>query len=300
MSEGFELKRATRLFWMLLVSVAVLAAVTVLASATELKTGIGVVNASLRLRAKPSTDADIISTAAPGDNVVIIREVDGWYLVDYNLDIGYMSQEYITFKERENVELGYGEVNTSAVNMRSSPSSDSDLVYQLGYGEEAYIIGFNCGWYKVQYNGATGYIRSDLLALTEKPLYNSSGSYVSAGQLVVDNAMNFLGTPYVWGGTSPSGFDCSGFTRYVFQNLGYGLNRTAGQQLSNGYSVSSLQPGDLVFFTGTYYTSAPASHVGIYIGDNEFIHAASGGVRITSLSDSYYASRYIGARRVAS
>ena len=300
MSEGFELKRATRLFWMLLVSVAVLAAVTVLASATELKTGIGVVNASLRLRAKPSTDADIISTAAPGDNVVIIREVDGWYLVDYNLDIGYMSQEYITFKERENVELGYGEVNTSAVNMRSSPSSDSDLVYQLGYGEEAYIIGFNCGWYKVQYNGATGYIRSDLLALTEKPLYNSSGSYVSAGQLVVDYAMNFLGTPYVWGGTSPSGFDCSGFTRYVFQNLGYGLNRTAGQQLSNGYSVSSLQPGDLVFFTGTYYTSAPASHVGIYIGDNEFIHAASGGVRITSLSDSYYASRYIGARRIAS
>ena len=294
------MKRATRLFWMLLVSVAVLAAVTVLASATELKTGIGVVNASLRLRAKPSTDADIISTAAPGDNVVIIREVDGWYLVDYNLDIGYMSQEYITFKERENVELGYGEVNTSAVNMRSSPSSDSDLVYQLGYGEEAYIIGFNCGWYKVQYNGATGYIRSDLLALTEKPLYNSSGSYVSAGQLVVDYAMNFLSTPYVWGGTSPSGFDCSGFTRYVFQNLGYGLNRTAGQQLSNGYSVSSLQPGDLVFFTGTYYTSAPASHVGIYIGDNEFIHAASGGVRITSLSDSYYASRYIGARRVAS
>ena len=294
------MKRATRLFLMLAISVAVLAAVTVLASATELKTGIGVVNASLRLRAKPNTDAEIISTAAPGDNVVIIREVDGWYLVDYNLDIGYMSKEYITFKERENVELGYGEINTSAVNMRSQPSSDSDLVYQLGYGEKAYIIGFNCGWYKVQYNGATGYIRSDLLALTEKPLYNSSGSYVSAGQLVVDYAMNFLGTPYVWGGTSPSGFDCSGFTRYVFQNLGYGLNRTAGQQLSNGYSVSSLQPGDLVFFTGTYYTSAPASHVGIYIGDNEFIHAASGGVRITSLSDSYYASRYIGARRVAS
>ena len=279
-------------------SVAVIAAITICASATELKTGIGVVNSSLRLRAKPNTDADIISTASPGDNVVIIREVDGWYLVDYNLDIGYMSADYITFKERENVELGYGKVNTSAVNMRSQPSSDSDLVYQLGYGEKAYIIGFNCGWYKVQYNGSTGYIRSDLMELTEKPIYNSTGSYISAGQELVNYAMNFLGTPYVWGGTTTSGFDCSGFTKYVYQQYGYTLNRTAAQQLGNGYSVSNLEPGDLVFFNNTYSTSAAASHVGSYAGDNQFIHAASGGVKVTSLSDSYYASRYIGARRI--
>ena len=279
-------------------SVAVIAAITICASATELKTGIGVVNSSLRLRAKPNTDADIISTAAPGDNVVIIREVDGWYLVDYNLDIGYMSADYITFKERENVELGYGKVNTSAVNMRSQPSSDSDLVYQLGYGDKAYIIGFNCGWYKVQYNGATGYIRSDLMELTEKPIYNSTGSYISAGQEVANYALNFLGTPYVWGGTTTSGFDCSGFTKYVYQQSGYTLNRTAAQQLNNGYSVSNLEPGDLVFFNNTYSTSAAASHVGIYIGDNQFVHSASGGVKVTSLSDSYYASRYIGARRI--
>ena len=279
-------------------SVAVIAAITICASATELKTGIGIVNTSLRLRAKPNTDADIISTAAPGDNVVIIREVNGWYLVDYNLDIGYMSADYITFKERENVELGYGKINTSAVNMRSQPSSDSDLVYQLGYGEKAYIIGFNCGWYKVQYNGSTGYIRSDLMELTEKPIYNSGGSYISAGQELANYALNFLGTPYVWGGTTTSGFDCSGFTKYVYQQFGYTLNRTAAQQLSNGYSVSNLQPGDLVFFNNTYSTSAAASHVGIYIGDNQFVHSASGGVKVTSLSDSYYASRYIGARRI--
>ncbi len=292
------MKRAKRIFLLLLMSVAVIAAITICASATELKTGIGVVNSSLRLRAKPNTDADIISTAAPGDNVVIIREVDGWYLVDYNLDIGYMSADYITFKERENVELGYGKVNTSAVNMRSQPSSDSDLVYQLGYGDKAYIIGFNCGWYKVQYNGATGYIRSDLMELTEKPIYNSTGSYISAGQEVANYALNFLGTPYVWGGTTTSGFDCSGFTKYVYQQFGYTLNRTAAQQLNNGYSVSNLEPGDLVFFNNTYSTSAAASHVGIYIGDNQFVHSASGGVKVTSLSDSYYASRYIGARKI--
>ncbi len=292
------MRRAKRLFLLLAVAAAVLTAVALTASATELKTGIGIVNSSLRLRAKPNTDAEIVATAAPGDHVVIIREVDGWYLVDYNLDVGYMSKEYVTFKERENVELGYGEINTSVVNLRSSPSSDGDLVCQMVYGDKAYIIGFNCGWYKVQFDGQTGYVRSDLMALTEKPVYNSSGSYTSVGETVVDYAMDFLGSPYVWGGTSPSGFDCSGYTRYVYRNLGYGLSRTAGQQLGDGYSVSSLEPGDLVFFTNTYYTSAPASHVGIYIGNNEFIHAAAGGVKITSLSDDYYASRYIGARRI--
>ena len=281
-------------------AIVVVAAISISASATELKIGIGVVESSgLRLRAKPNTDADIISTASYGDNVVVIRKVDDWYLVDYNLDIGYMSADYITFKERENVELGDGKANTSAVNMRSTPSSDGELLYQLPYGDTAYIIGLNCGWYKVQYNGETGYIRSDLLELTEKPIYNSaSSSYVSLASQIINYSMNFLGTPYVWGGTTPSGFDCSGFTRYVYSNFGYGLNRTAAQQLGNGYAVSSLEVGDLVFFGNTYASSAAATHVGIYIGNNQFIHSAAGGVKITSLSDSYYASRYVGARRI--
>ena len=135
------MKRAKRLFLLFAMAIAVAAAVSICASATELKTGIGIVETNgLRLRAKPNTDADIVSTASYGDNVVIIRRVDDWYLVDYNLDIGYMSAEYITFKERENVELGYGKVNTSSVNLRSTPSSDGDLVCQLAYGEKAYII----------------------------------------------------------------------------------------------------------------------------------------------------------------
>lgn len=294
------MKRVKHLFLILLLAVAAAAAITVCAGATELKIGIGIVETgSLRLRAKPNTDADVLCTASAGDNVVVIRKVDNWYLVDYNLEIGYMSADYITFKERENVELGDGMANMAAVNMRSTPSSDGELLYQLPYGDKARIIGLNCGWYKVQYNGDTGYIRSDLMDLTEKPLYNSSSSsYVSLAGQLVDYAMDFLGTRYVWGGTTPSGFDCSGYTRYVFRSFGYSLDRTAGQQLSNGVSVSNLQVGDLVFFTRTYATSAAASHVGIYIGNNQFIHAAQGGVKITSLSDAYYASRYVGARRV--
>ena len=157
--------------------------------AIELKTGIGIVETNgLRLRAKPSTEADILDNASYGDNVVIIRESGDFYLVDYNLQIGYMAKGYVTFKERENVELGYGKVADASVNMRAKPDPASDLAATLNAGDKAYIIGFNCGWYKVQYNGLTGYIRSDLLELTEKPKTNTGGAD-SAGQQLVDLAL---------------------------------------------------------------------------------------------------------------
>lgn len=288
-----------------ILAVSIMASLAVGASAIELKTGIGIVESNgLRLRAKPNTDAEILANASYGDNVVIIREVDGWYLVDYNLQIGYMSADYITFKERENIDLGYGVVEDASVNLRDTPSADGALLATLTTGETAYIIGLNCGWYKVQYEGQTGYIRSDLLALTEPPRWNSQ-NYVgeapvveTVGEQIVNYAYNFLGTPYVWGGTSTSGFDCSGFTQYVFKQMGYSIKRTAAQQLTCGYAVTDLQLGDLVFFENTYTTGADASHVGIYVGDNQFIHAASGGVKVTDLSDDYYAARYVGARRV--
>lgn len=301
------MKRIFRILIVTALAVSILASMMVGVSAIEMKTGIGIVQSNgLRLRAKPNTDSEILANASYGDHVVIIREENGWYLVDYNLQIGYMSADYIVFKERENVELGYGVVEDAAVNMRSKPSSDGELVAQLTRGDEAWIIGLNCGWYKVQFNGETGYIRSDLLALTEAPVGNNTAYMgeapvvITIGEQIVNYSKNFLGVPYVWGGTKPTGFDCSGFTQYVFKQMGYSLNRTAAQQLKNGTSVkkSELQIGDLVFFANTYDTSAAASHVGIYIGNNEFIHAANGGVKITDLDNDYYACRYVGARRI--
>ena len=117
-------------------------------------------------------------------------------------------------------------------------------------------------------------------------------------QNIIDTAKKYLGTPYVWGGMTPSGFDCSGYTQYVMKQNGISIPRTAAEQFNAGTKISdaNLKVGDLVFFT-TYKPGA--SHVGFYLGDRQFIHAGSGAkkVAISSLDESYYKERYLGARR---
>lgn len=114
---------------------------------------------------------------------------------------------------------------------------------------------------------------------------------------VANYAYNFLGRPYVYGANGPNAFNCSGFTSYVYRHFGVSLPRTARSQFSAGSAVSrdNLAPGDLVFFNTVGYLG----HVGLYIGGGDFIHAASSGrVKISSLNEGYYRTRYAGARRV--
>ena len=116
---------------------------------------------------------------------------------------------------------------------------------------------------------------------------------------LTQTAKKYIGIPYKYGGTTTAGLDCSGYTQLVFKKLGYSLNRTAAAQYKQGSAVSksNLKPGDLVFFNTTGRT---ASHVGIYIGDGQFVHAGvSKGVSIASLDTSYWKPKYNGARRVA-
>ncbi|NLT15014.1 MAG: hypothetical protein GXY05_11800 [Clostridiales bacterium] len=140
------------------------------------------------------------------------------------------------------------------------------------------------------------------LAAQNNSKWYGDSTGTASGQEIVDFAQTFLGVPYVYGGTSPKGFDCSGLVYYCYKNFGYSINRTASSQAYNGKAVSSsdLQPGDIIIFTAS--RSSNIGHCGLYIGNGQFIHAPHTGdvVKISSLASGSYKARYWGARRIVS
>jgi cell wall-associated NlpC family hydrolase len=125
-----------------------------------------------------------------------------------------------------------------------------------------------------------------------------SRGFMGYGRRVIGTALQYMGVPYVYGGSSPSGFDCSGFVQFVYAQAGISLPRTADIQYEVGTPIdkSDLQAGDLVFFAGDYVN---VSHVGIYLQDGEFIHASTTqGIAIDSLYRDYRVEHYVGARRI--
>lgn len=152
-------------------------------------------------------------------------------------------------------------------------------------------------WYRVSFGGREGYLSVDRTQPVHYSDYAGTSAVKSTREELVDYAKSFLGTRYVWGGASPSGFDCSGFTMYVYAHFGYRMSHGASEQLYAFTRVSTQerQAGDLVFFS---YGGGQISHVGIYLGNGSFIHATSnGGVKI-SWFDSYFSRCYVGAVRI--
>lgn len=255
---------------------------------------------AVNLRTGAGTGNAIIATVSEGTALIVEADTgSGWYKVNYDGESGYMSADYLSFSETMDL-TAQGWVDGSDVRMRAEAGTDSEIVRVTTYGESVEILGVDGEWYKVSAGGKTGYIRGDYVSFTE-PDPSQAPAAGSIGEQIVAFAEQFLGTPYVWAGSSPSGFDCSGFVSYVFKNFGYTVNRTAASMYSNGVAVdkSELQIGDAVFFASS---SESIGHVGIYIGDGEFIHSSSGCgyVTISGLDESYYSRMYVGARRIAS
>ena len=289
----------SRLLRVALLGTVLTAMCTIGASAATL--GAGTVTAdALRLRSTPATEGEILATVSSGTSVVVLDEAeDGWYKVNYNSVEGYMSGEYLDVATKAETDLGYGKVDAdgSTLNMRAGASTSFDSLCSIPSGTVLELEGVYEGWYKVTYAGNTGYVSSDYITITTEPTTAASSAL---GEQVVALAKQYLGTPYVLGGNGPSSFDCSGFTKYIYAQFGYTLNRTATDQLQNGVSVSrsELQPGDLVFFK--YNTSKPVSPVGIYIGGGEFIHASTNRymVQIDQMNSGHYANVFVYARRI--
>lgn len=194
----------------------------------------------------------------------------------------------------------YGVVTASSLNIRAAATTDSQIMGQIPNGGYVKVNWVEPGWLNITYNGwQTGYVCSDYVAVyyDEMP---SRAQNSSKGQAVVELAKRYLGTPYVYGGSSPSGFDCSGFTSYIYAQMGVRINRVAADQMKNGVWVdkSQLQPGDIVGFYnggGSY-----VGHVGIYVGNGMMIHSPHSGtvVRYESIATGTYANRYAAGRRI--
>ena len=282
------------------------------AFAAELSSGVGTVTASaLKLRAEASTTSACLTLLPKGTSVVVEDDsIAGWYKVNHEGVTGYLSSEYVSFSISGSAKLGNGKVTGNDVNVRSAASTSASRLGSLNKGDVVAVTGIDNGWYKISFNGKTGYVRSDYMTITKEAL-SSRGTEAAAasaasskGSEIVAYAKQYLGVKYVYAGASSKGFDCSGYTMYVMKHFGYNLPHTATGQMGYGTSVakSALQPGDWVFFCDPRRSGGKAaSHVGIYIGSNQFIHASSGGgkVQIDSLSKAYYAKYYVGARRLA-
>ena len=223
-------------------------------------------------------------------------------------------------------------VSAETLNMRETANNNAKLINQLKVNTKVTVLETEGTWSKIKVNGKTGYVASKYLSdkkvdvtsrseeisrgkentqtentssknvSTQKTESSTQGTSSSAlGNNIVAYAKKYMGYKYVSGGSSPStGFDCSGFTSYVYKQCGISISRSSSAQASNGTAVSksNLQPGDLVIFNNRANTSI--GHVGIYIGGNTFIHAGNSGTGVitTSLSDSYYQARYVTGRRI--
>ncbi|MFP7479743.1 LysM peptidoglycan-binding domain-containing protein [Terribacillus saccharophilus] len=204
--------------------------------------------------------------------------------------------------------------NNSSSSNSGSSSSSSSSTYKVKSGDSLWKIANNNGVsvanLKSWNNLSSDVIRvGQTLKINGKASSGSSSSTKPANNTQVDSAKTSksvdklisvaksqLGKPYVWGGATTAGFDCSGFIYYAFKNAGFDISRTSAEGYFNrSYYVSSPQPGDLIFFKGTY--KAGISHMGIYLGGGQFIHADNDGVRITSTSNSYYAKHFDSYKR---
>ena len=276
-------------------------------AATDMRT---VTASSLNFRTGPSTSYSIINVLINGQKVEYISTSGSWLKVKYNGVTGYVHGDYVTKGTTDNSTTGTTKYVSASVglNVRSGAGTSYSKLGKLEYKEKVTVLSTSNGWSKINYNGKTGYVDSSYLQSTVpgsngNNANNNNNTVSTKANEVIAYAKTLLGKPYVWGAQGPNSFDCSGFTYYVFKNkAGIVLPRTSSAQSKYGtyVSKSNLKAGDLVFFDTNGANDGNVSHVGMYIGNGQMIHASYGQKKIViaNFNDSYYQKAYVNARRV--
>jgi len=288
----------------LLIAILLISSIVLQASAAEL----AIVDCAsvLNIRSGASTSGAVVEKLSSGSPVVVLNSASDWYTLNYGSTTAYGFGEYLKITSAHTFATPVtGYITGSVVNLRSEANASCSVVAKLRKGTKVTVTAYSSEWFTVQTANSTGYIYAEYLTF-----YSGSGSSSSAPsaastgvspESIITEAKKYIGTPYVYGGTTANGFDCSGFTCHVYGKFGISLNRRSRDQVSNGTKITNkndLQMGDLVFFRSG--SSSTISHVAIYISDGNIIHARSPGklLGIDSMNSDYYSKYFVCGARV--
>lgn len=262
--------------------------------------GIANVEETLNVRETPSADSSMVGKMPKNAAGEILETLDGWYKIQSGDVTGYVSADYLITGEEaaaraEEVKQTIATVKTPTLNVREEPNTECSILALMPQGEELNVLEDLSGWVKVDLDNTNGFISKDYVDISVQLPKAMTMTEVRYGNGVSDVRVNlisyatqFVGNPYVWGGTSlTNGADCSGFTLSIFAKYGVYLPHSSKAQANCGtrISASEAKPGDLFF----YGSGSSISHVAIYIGNGQIVHASSKKTGI-KISNAFYRS----------
>ncbi len=239
----------------------------------------------VNIRKSSSKDSELVGKLKKNSGCEILKTKGSWTKIKSGKVTGWVKSEYLLTGEKakkkaDKVAKSLATVNTETLNIRSEKSTNSSVVAQVGEDTDLTVLNEGSQWVKVKYKGKTGYVSADYVSVSVKLKDALTATEAKYGEgvsdvrsKVVSYALQFVGNPYVWGGTSlTNGVDCSGFTMRILGAYGVGLPHSSSGQSHYGkrISASEAKPGDLFF-----YGSGGISHVAIYIGNGQIVHASN-------------------------
>lgn len=258
----------------------------------------------LNVRSGPATSYSRVGSLSKGDEITILESLDDWCKISYGDLTGYVFAQYISTDIaafRSQAESREGLVLSGPLNVRSGPGTSYARLGSLRVGSTLTVHSSANGWYYITCGNLTGYVSADYVTLMEE--IGSSPVGAAAAAL----AASLVGSRYVYGAEGPNSFDCSGLAYYIYKQLGYTIARgSSSQYKSSGYfvSMSEMEPGDLIYIFDPKFDGSggtlPTTHMGIYVGNGQFIHASTTTYRVQydNVYNSYYTPYIVGVKRI--